>query len=538
MNRSIFYLILFLLAASCGQKKQAEVSIVPKPVSVSVSGGGLEWGGPVHVTSSGQDEIGTAATYLKEVLASRNISVADDGATTIDLQLVKYDTLVPEGFYRLLIKSAGITIESNTGAGLFYGSVSLFQILPGKDQEGELPLLEIRDYPRFPYRGLNLDVSRHFFSVSFVKQYIDWLAFHKLNYFHWHLTDDQGWRIEIKKYPKLQEVAAFRNETLVGHYNNQPQKYDGQRYGGYYTQEEIKEVVQYAADRFVTVIPEIELPGHALAALAAYPNLGCTGGPYSVGKIWGVHEDVFCAGKDETFLFLQDVLDEVTELFPSHYIHIGGDECPKVRWEKCPNCQKRMKREGLKDEHELQSYFIQRIEKYLNTKGRKIIGWDEILEGGLAPNATVMSWRGEEGGIAAANQNHDVIMTPTGWCYFDYYQDSSKQEPLAIGGYLPLKMVYQYEPVPSALSRAEAGHILGTQGNLWTEYLSTPEAVEYMVYPRASALAEVAWSPKASKDYDDFLRRMKSHLNRLAEHGIHYARHIEKEIESLKTESK
>ncbi len=538
MRRSSLLFSIIILMTACSKEKPAEVAIVPKPVSVSISGDALDWGGQVRVTSPSEEAVIPVVKYLSDALAGKTIPMGAEGGTSIDLQLVKYDSVVPEGFYRLMVASKGITIESNTSTGLFYGTISLLQIMPGKEQAARIPYLEIRDYPRFPYRGQMLDVSRHFFPTSFIKQYIDWLAFHKFNYFHWHLTDDQGWRVEIKQYSKLQEVGAFRKETLVGHYADQPQKFDGLRYGGFYTQEEIKDIVQYAAERFVTVIPEIEMPGHALAALAAYPELGCTGGPYEVGKVWGVHEDVFCAGKEETFQFLQAVLDEVITLFPSPYIHIGGDECPKDRWKKCPNCQKRMKKEGLKDEHELQSYFTQRIEKYLNSKGKQIIGWDEILEGGLAPNATVMSWRGEEGGIAAAKLQHDVIMTPTGWCYFDYYQDTTGQEPLAIGGYLPLRKVYDYEPVTAALSAEEAKHILGTQGNLWTEYLGTPESVEYMVYPRASALAEVAWSPKALRNYDDFLIRMNAHLRRMDDLHIRYARHIEKEIKSIKSQSK
>jgi hexosaminidase len=371
------------------------------------------------------------------------------------------------------------------------------------------------------------------FPPAFVKKYIDLLAMHKLNRFHWHLTEDQGWRIEIKKYPKLQEVGAFRKETAIGRAGTKQRAqatFDGQRYGGYYTQEEIKDIVQYAADRYVTVIPEIEMPGHALAALASYPNLGCTGGPYQTATAWGIYDDVYCAGKEETFTFLQEVLDEVLPLFPSEYIHIGGDECWKTKWEKCKFCQKRIKTEKLKDEHGLQSYFIQRMEKYLNSKGRKIIGWDEILEGGLAPNATVMSWRGEAGGIAAAKQNHDVIMSPEDWCYLDHAQDTAGTEPVLERGYTPLVDVYTYEPVPSQLTSDEAKHVLGAQCNVWTEYMKTPELVEYMTYPRASALAEVVWSPKASRNYDDFIERMKAHTKRLDQLDVNYARHIEKEF--------
>jgi hexosaminidase len=382
----------------------------------------------------------------------------------------------------------------------------------------------VEDTPRFDYRGMHLDVGRHFFPVDFIKKYIDLLAAHKFNTFHWHLTEDQGWRIEIKKYPQLQNLAACRKETLIGHYSDQPQRFDGKPYCGYYTQEEVKEVVEYARQRFVTVLPEIELPGHALAALAAYPELGCTGGPYEVGTKWGVYDDVFCAGNEKTFDFLDGVLEEVCALFPGPYVHIGGDECPKTRWEACPKCRKRMATENLKDAHELQSYVIRRAETMLAKRGKKLIGWDEILEGGLAPAATVMSWRGTEGGIAAAKAGHDAIMTPGSHVYFDYYQSDPATEPVAIGGYLTLEKVYSYEPVPEELTPGEARHILGVQGNVWTEYIPTPGQVEYMAYPRACALAEVAWSAKEQKNWPDFARRLRTHFDRLDAMKVNYAR--------------
>ncbi|MEO6039510.1 MAG: family 20 glycosylhydrolase, partial [Saprospiraceae bacterium] len=386
------------------------------------------------------------------------------------------------------------------------------------------PASLIEDAPRFPYRGLHLDVARHFFPVAFVKKYIDLLAMHKLNTFHWHLTDDQGWRIEIKKYPELQSMAACRKETLVGHAADLPQVYDGQRYCGYYTQEEIKDVIEYARRRFVTIIPEIEMPGHAQAALAAYPELGCTGGPYETATEWGVFGDVFCAGNEQTFAFLDEVLTEVCALFPGPYVHIGGDECPKDSWKACPKCQKRMKDNHLPDEHALQSYFIARAEKMVEKHGKKIIGWDEILEGGLAPNATVMSWRGTEGGIAAARQHHNVVMTPGSYLYLDHYQSDPATEPLAIGGYLPLEKVYSYEPVPDSLTTEEAHYILGAQGNVWTEYLPTTAQVEYMAYPRVCALAEVVWTAKAQKNWPDFVQRIKTHFARLDALGVGYAK--------------
>ncbi|MBO9155103.1 family 20 glycosylhydrolase [Chitinophaga sp. GCM10012297] len=427
--------------------------------------------------------------------------------------------------YRLKIGKDQVTVEGEDAAGTFYGMQTLIQLLPLQQAPSYwIAGVEVFDQPRFSYRGLHLDVGRHFFPVDFIKKYIDLMAMHKMNTFHWHLTEDQGWRIEIKKYPRLQEVASRRKETMEGHYEDQ--QYDGKAYGGFYTQEQIKDVVAYATARHVTVIPEIEMPGHSLAALTAYPHLGCTGGPYEVGTRWGVYDDVYCAGNDTVFTFLQDVLDEVMILFPGKYIHIGGDESPKTRWEKCPKCQARIKAEGLKDEHALQSWFIRRIEKYLNDKGRQIIGWDEILEGGLAPNATVMSWRGTEGGIAAAKQHHDVIMTPGDYVYLDKYQSLGKTEPIAIGGFLPVSKVYVYEPVPETLSPEEARYIKGAQGNVWTEYIKNSEHVEYMVYPRAIALAEVLWSPKDKRNYDNFLERLKTDLPRLERKGVNYAKHV------------
>jgi hexosaminidase len=358
--------------------------------------------------------------------------------------------------------------------------------------------------------------------VEFVKKYIDLLAIHKMNRFHWHLTEDQGWRIEIMKYPKLAEISAWRDESLIGHASEKPRQFDGKPHGGFYTQDEIREVVAYAAERYITVVPEIEMPGHSQAALAAYPELSCTGGPFKVQTMWGIHEDVYCAGNEKTFEFLENVLAEVLELFPGEYIHVGGDECPKDRWEKCPKCQSRIKSEGLEDENELQSYFIKRMEKFLNAHDRRLIGWDEILEGGLAPNATVMSWRGEEGGIKAAKAGHDVVMAPTSHTYFDYYQADPENEPLAIGGMLPIETVYSYDPVPAELNEEQITHILGVQAQVWTEYIPTPEKAEYMAYPRACALAEIAWTPADQKDYERFSRSLARHLKRLDMLDVNY----------------
>lgn len=514
-----------LLAFSCQPRKDSTdetLNIIPYPVSVTLHTGIYHLKSPVtmYVPDSLQQLGDVFTDYVKQI--GYKVKTARGKHADVSFSLNSALSLPDEG-YLLNINRSGVILEAGTRAGLFYGMQTLLQLIAVRGKN--LPRLSITDYPRFSYRGLHLDVGRHMFPPEFIKRYIDLMARFKFNRFHWHLTEDQGWRIEIKKYPRLQEVAAWRDETIVGH-AGKSNKYDGQRYGGYYTQEEIRDIVNYAAQRHITIIPEIEMPGHSRAALAAYPNLGCTGGPYAVATTWGVFEDVYCAGKEETFTFLQDVFDEVIGLFPGTYVHIGGDECPKKRWKECRLCQQRIKNEKLKDEHHLQSWFIQRIEKYLNSKGRKIIGWDEILEGGLAPNATVMSWRGEEGGIAAAKQQHTVIMTPGNWCYLDHYQASPETEPLAIGGLTTVEEVYSYEPLPASLTETEQQYILGAQGNVWTEYMKTPEHVEYMVYPRALALAEVVWTPKEKRNYEDFLRRLKQLQPWLDALQVNYARHV------------
>jgi hexosaminidase len=421
--------------------------------------------------------------------------------------------------YTLVTGKSGIIIHGNSARAVFYGVQTLLQLLPPEvfGEKGlvkrsgiRIPKVSIQDEPRYGWRGMHLDVGRHLYSVEFIKKYIDMLAMHKMNVFHWHLTEDQGWRIEIKKYPRLTEIGSVRKNA------------DGTTYGGFYTQKQIREVVAYAASRFINVMPEIEMPGHSVAALAAYPELSCTGGPFEVRTAWGVSDDVYCAGKEATFDFVQDVLSEVISLFPFRYLHIGGDECPKERWAKCPDCQKRMKAEGLKDEMELQSYFIRRIEQYLIAGNRSLVGWDEILEGGLAPEATVMSWRGVAGGIEAARQGHDVIMSPNSHCYFDHYQGDPKFEPKAIGGYLTLEKVYSYEPTPQELNSDEAKHVLGAQANVWTEYIPTERQVEYMALPRMSALAEVVWSPKELRDYEKFSRRMERQYQRFDAMKLNY----------------
>ncbi|MGL5788136.1 MAG: beta-N-acetylhexosaminidase [Bacteroidales bacterium] len=436
---------------------------------------------------------------------------------------------VPDESYRLTVNNGGVKISSPNLSGAFYGVQTLLQLMPAS-VEGNISINDLKvrhasvyDFPRFPYRGIHLDVARHFFPVSFIKKFIDVLAMYKLNQFHWHLTDDQGWRIEIKKYPKLTEVGSQRTQTLVGRYKT-PFKYDGTPYGGYYTQDDAKEVIAYAASRGVRVIPEIEFPGHALAALTAYEELGCKdAGPYDVGMRWGIYNDVFCAGNDKVYEFMRGVLDEISDLFPSEYIHVGGDECPKIRWKGCDVCQAKIKSEGLKDEHELQSYFMHQVDNFLTTKGKKMIGWEEILEGGISPNATLMSWTGDKGGIEAAKQKHHVIMTPSTHVYLDYYQEKPEStQPLAIGGYLNLERVYSYNPVPDALTKEDEKYVLGCQGNIWTEYLQSEDKVFYMALPRMAAIAEMGWSQQNKRDYRDFERRVLGFYPRLDALNVNY----------------
>ena len=417
--------------------------------------------------------------------------------------------------YSISINPTSIRISYTSESSCFYALQSLFQLTTQNDEKLCLPICFVKDYPAFKWRGLHLDVARHFFTVSEVKRFIDLMAMYKFNIFHWHLTDDQGWRIEIKRYPELTKIGAWRDSTIRNHYSTSPRTWDTDRYGGYYTQEQIKEVVAYAAARQVTIVPEIEMPGHARAALAAYPQFSCTGITQPVPGVWGVFDDVFCA-KDSTIEFLQNILDEVITLFPGPFIHIGGDEVPKQRWKKCNQCQSIIKNNGLKDEHELQSYFIEKMDRYLSARNKKLIGWDEILEGGLSPNACVMSWRGMDGGIAATKQKHFVVMTPGSHCYFDHYQGKSASEPLAIGGYTPLEKVYTFNPIPSELNDLESSYILGGQGNLWTEYISNFNQLTYMTYPRAIALSQTLWS-RNKPPYSAFEKILKQyHIPRLS----------------------
>ncbi|MEG2276485.1 MAG: glycoside hydrolase family 20 protein [Odoribacter sp.] len=470
------------------------------------------------------------AAYMKEITGKNYVVKAGtegEGAIILSLGL---EVTNPEA-YQLKVTDKTVTIAAPTEAGVFYGIQTLRKSLPVVKNVGiVLPAVEINDAPRFGYRGMMLDVGRHFFPVECIKKYIDILALHNINRFHWHLTDDQGWRIEMKKHPELTSIGSQRKETVIGHNS---EKYDGIPYGGFYTQEEAKEVVAYAQDRYITVIPEIDMPGHMQGALSAYPELGCTGGPYEVWTMWGVSEDVLCAGNDKTLTFIDDILGELIEIFPSEYIHVGGDECPKVRWKNCPKCQAKIKALGLKAdgrhsaEDRLQSYVIAHAASFLNERGRKIIGWDEILEGGLAPGATVMSWRGMNGGIEAAGQQHNAIMTPTTFLYFDYYQTNNREnEPMAIGGYVPIEKVYSLEPIPEILKPEERKYIIGVQANLWTEYIPNFEQVEYMVMPRIAALSEIQWTQPEQKNYQDFIQRIPHLFDIYNLEGYNYAKHL------------
>lgn len=525
------------LFACSGEKSGVCYEVIPAPreVRVNLSGGEFVLDNGVSIVYPGENEAMRRnalllADYLKTATGrDYRVEIGLDGKKSV---LLRLDPSIenPEG-YRVSVSADGVVIAGASEAGVFYGIQTLRKAVPVKvNGVPVLPAVEIRDEPRFAYRGVHLDVSRHFFTVDEVKSYIDMMVLHNMNRLHWHITDDQGWRIEIKKYPGLTAEGARRAETVIGHNSGE---YDGKPYGGFYTREDAEEIVKYAAERYITVIPEVDLPGHMQAALAAYPSLGCTGGPYEVWKIWGVSEEVLCAGNDSVLTFIDDVLTEILEIFPSEYIHVGGDECPKVRWEKCPKCQARIRALGIKsdDKHTkeeyLQSFIIRHAEKFLNDRGRRMIGWDETLEGGLAPNATVMSWRGEGGGIEAARQGHDVIMTPNTYLYFDYYQSKdTENEPEAIGGYVPLERVYSYEPVPRVLTPGEGKFIKGVQANHWTEYIPTFSQLQYMALPRWAALSEVQWSQPERKDYADFLKRLLR-LSRVYDVlGYNYAKHV------------
>lgn len=539
LNTTLCSLLTLTLFSCQPKEEQANYQVIPLPQEVVIN-----QGNPFVINSSTQilypegNELlkrnaAFLAGYLKETTGKTVATAVLSGTEAKNAIVLGIDEAIGEDEgYELKVTADQVTINGKTPNGVFYGIQTLRKSVPATAQGANiaLPAANIKDYPRFAYRGMHLDVCRHFFPLEFVKEYIDLLALHNMNIFHWHLTDDQGWRVEIKKYPKLTEVGSQRSETVIGHNSG---KYDGQPYGGFYTQEQIKEVVAYAQERYIDIIPEVDLPGHMLAALTAYPEMGCTGGPYEVEKTWGVFEDVLCIGNEQSMVFLEDVLGEIVELFPYKYVHIGGDEAPRTRWAKCPKCQARIKAEGLKAdknhtaEDRLQSYCMARAEKLLNSKGRQIIGWDEILEGDIAPNATVMSWRGMEGGIEAAKLGHDVIMTPNTYLYFDYYQTANtKDEPDAIGGCLPLEHVYSLEPMPEALTAEEKKHIIGVQANLWSEYIPTTEQVEYMILPRMAALAEVQWTLPEKKDYRDFAQRLTRLMEIYTRDNRNYGKHL------------
>ena len=513
-----------MIACSGGKAVKGDYGVVPLPQEVTLTNGN-----PFVLSPStkifypeGNDKMKKnaefLASYIKEITGYELATATGQPGKGISL-VIDQSIQNPEG-YQLTVSDNGIRIAGSTDAGVFYGIQTLRKSIPATAQgmNVELPAATINDYPRFAYRGMMLDVSRHFFPVDSVKTYLDILALHNQNTFHWHLSDDQGWRIEIKKYPELTQIGSKRKETVIGHNSG---TYDGKEYGGFYTQDQIRDVINYAAERHITIIPEIDMPGHQLAALATYPELGCTGGPYDVWGQWGVADDVICAGNEKSMQFLEDVLSEVIDLFPSEYIHVGGDEAGKSAWKKCPKCQALMTEKGMKNVDELQSYMIHRAEEFLISKDRKLIGWDEILEGGLAPEATVMSWRGEDGGIKSARMGHDVVMTPGNYMYLDFYQADPKTQPYAIGGYTPIKKVYSYDPVPAdSLTAEECRHILGVQANTWTEYIQTPEHLEYMMFPRALAVAEIGWTPQELRTWEDFKPRMNAHISKLQGMGI------------------
>lgn len=530
--------ILWLPASATTGEETDFQQVIPRPLSVtSLPGGTFTLRSGMTVSyPKGNKAMARNATFLTEYVQTQ---------TGVKLMPIKGRTeksgiRLTLGLdnpnreaYIITVNERGIGIQGASEAGVFYGIQALRKALPATATEKiSVPYAVVTDQPRFAYRGSMLDCSRHFFPVDFIKKYIDLLAMHNINTFHWHITDDQGWRFEVKKYPQLAKDGSRREQTVIGHNTG---RFDGKPYEpGFYTQKECRDIVAYADERHVTVIPEIDMPGHMLAALSVRPDLGCTGGPYKVGQQWGVYDDVLCAGNPQTVEFIRDVLGELIGVFPSTYIHVGGDECPKTRWKSCPRCQARAQELGFTSagrhsvEEQLQSYLIHEAEAFLNKHGRNMIGWDETLEGGLAPNATVMSWRGFEGGMEAARQHHKVIMTPTSHCYFDYYQTQNLQnEPLSIGGFVPLSKVYTLEPVPDILSEEEKGYIIGAQANLWTEYVLTPEHVEYMLLPRLSAMCEVQWTHPTAKDYKNFRNRLSRMKELYSRYGYNCAPHME-----------
>ena len=528
------------LASCCGKPVSNHVNVIPQPASVEVYDGEFSLAGASLKADAalGETALGAINGFVQNLAAASGI----EEGTAKGSVVFRMDPEMDAEEYSIEVCRNKAVVKASALNGVLYALETIRQMLPVQIYTGTpaaevswtLPYMKIEDEPRFGYRGMHLDVARHFFDVDQVKKYLDIMAIHKLNTFHWHLTDDQGWRIEIKKYPELTLKGSIRKESVIGHWRDKL-GFDGTPYGEgmWYTQEQIREVVEYAAAKGITIIPEIDLPGHMVAALATYPELGCTGGPYEVRTGWGIAKEVLCVGKESTMEFLENVLAEVCELFPSEYIHIGGDECPKDSWKKCPCCQAKIKELGLKDddkhkaEHYLQSYVIRRMESFLATKGKRIIGWDEILEGGLAPGATVMSWRGEEGGGEAISQGHDAIMVPRKFFYLDYYQSEDKtNEPLGIGGFVPVEKVYSFEPFKEDMTEEEKSHILGIQANLWTEYIKENWHLEYMLLPRMSALSEVQWCEPEDKDYERFLENMNGMAKIYEALGYNYAKHI------------
>ena len=519
-----------LLFVGCATPKENKiynegVNIIPTPNSMVMNEGVFALTPSTDFIIVGADAKEVATYFISKINSSTGYNLSSSEGNTV--KKIKSNTInitvdatleMNDEGYSLDVATDNVAITAKTSTGAFYAMQSFMQLLPAeiesqsvvKDIKWNAPAVTIKDSPRFQYRGLMMDVTRHFFDVEQVKRHLDVLSMFKINTLHWHLTEDQLWTVQIDKYPDLTTIGANRKEG------------DGTYHKGFYTKEQLKEVVAHATSLHIEVIPEIEMPGHALAALAAYPEFSCTGGPFEIRNVWGVEADVYCAGKEATFGFLEDVLEEIIPIFPSEYIHIGGDECPKDRWKECPDCKARMKKEGLKDTYELQSYFIKRMEKFINSKGKKIIGWDEILEGGIAPNATIMSWRGEKGGVESANKGHNVIMSPNSHMYIDHYQGAAGVEPPAIGGYLPLEKCYSYDPIPKDIAADKAHHVLGVQANMWAEYLYTYKQQEYMIYPRIIAVAEVGWTDLDKKDFTDFSRRISNAYVRLDMHDMNY----------------
>ena len=522
----------FAGAMAADDNRVADYNVIPLPQEVTLTQKGafvLTGATPIDYPE-GDEQLKNDAQflsdYIADVTALRLTTTSAKVKNAITLRLNK-KVQSKEG-YVITVDKKGVVIEGATAAGVFYGVQTLRKSIPVDKSltEVTLPAVMLKDAPRFGYRGVMLDCARHYFPVKFVKQFIDLIAMHNMNVFHWHLTDDQGWRIEVKKYPGLAKIGSVREKTVLGHNSD---VFDDTPYGGYYTQEEAREIVKYAADRFITVIPEIDMPGHMIAALAAYPDMGCTGGPYKVSPIWGIMPDVLCLGNEKTYQFCEDVLSEMMDIFPSEYIHLGGDETPNVRWKECPKCKALMAKENLTP-GKLQGYFTNRIEKFVNSKGRRIIGWDEILDGDINQSATIMSWRGTAPGARGAKMGHDVIMSPSSHVYFDYYQtrqgESKWEEPLLIGGNLPIERTYSLEPVPEGADAETASHIIGVQGNLWTEYIAGPSLAEYQVLPRMGALSEVQWRPQGQKDFENYKMRQTKMLKLYDAYGLVYAKHM------------